>query len=90
MGIVLQEESEEKNMKNRKGLLILCLMAMMLFAFSLTASAEISPTTQTNTSTETKKKKSPKTGDNVILVYSLAGACVCAVVAITARRKMLA
>lgn len=77
-------------MKNRKGLVILCLMAIMLFAFSLTASAEVSPTTQPNTSTETKKKSSPKTGESSILVYTLAGACVCAVVALGARKKMTA
>ncbi len=67
--------------------LALGLISLMLLACSLTVMAEDSPEATTSTE-KPKKEKSAKTGESNVLVYSLAGACALAAIAVYAGKKM--
>lgn len=65
------------------------LVMLMLLACSLCVSAKVSPeatTTKKKTVTET----SPKTGENNLLIYTLAGACALAALSVYAGKKLQA
>ena len=69
--------------------LALGLMTLMLLACSLSVMAEVSPEATTSTE-KPKKETSAKTGESNVLVYSLAGACALAAIAVYAGKKLRA